>query len=86
MRAPSTPLRTPYEQLKSLSQTETFLKTDVTFETLDVIAAAMSDSEAAHRLNEARAKLFQSFQPRSKHVASTRPPQPPCSDSYLDWN
>jgi len=63
-------MRTPYEQLKSLPQAETFLKPGVTFATLDRIAAAMSDNEAARRLNEARAQLFQTFQPRSKkHVA-----------------
>jgi transposase InsO family protein len=62
-------MRTPYEQLKALPKAETLLKTGVTFEHLDVIAAALSDNAAAHRLNEARAKLFQSFQPRSKHVA-----------------
>jgi transposase InsO family protein len=63
-------MSTPYEQLKSLPQAEKFLKPGVTFATLDRIAAAMSDNEAARRLNEARAQLFQTFQPRSKkHVA-----------------
>jgi hypothetical protein len=46
-----------------------FLKTGVTFAKLDALAAAMSDNEAARRLNEARATLFQSFHPRSQHVA-----------------
>ncbi len=62
-------MQTPYDKLKSLPHAETFLKPGVTFDTLDVVAAAMSDNEAAHRLNEARATLLQSFHPRSKHVA-----------------
>ena len=62
-------MRTPYEQLKAVPHAEQILKTGVTFATLDRIAAAMSDNEAARRLNEARAQLFQTFHPRSEHVA-----------------
>lgn len=62
-------MRTPYEKLKSLPHAAQFLKPGITFATLDALAAAMSDNEAARRLNEARATLFQTFQPRSKHVA-----------------
>ena len=62
-------MRTPYEKLKSLPHAAQFLKPGVTFATLDALAAAMSDNEAARRLNEARAKLFQTFHPRSEHVA-----------------
>jgi len=45
------------------------VKPGVTFATLDALAAAMSDNEAARRLNAARAKLFHTFPPRSEHVA-----------------
>ena len=62
-------MRTPYEKLKSLPDAAQFLKPGVTFATLEAHAAALSDNEAAHRLNEARAKLFHTFPPRSEHVA-----------------
>jgi len=62
-------MMTPYEKLKSLGNAETFLKPGVTFEQLDRTAAAMSDNEAAERLNEARKKLFQSINRRSRHAA-----------------
>ena len=57
-------MMTPYEKLKSSPKAK-----DLTFLHLDMIAAAMSDNEAARRLNEARTKLFQSIQRRSKHAA-----------------
>jgi len=62
-------MMTPYEKLRSLPQAETFLKPGITFETLDRSAAAISDNEAALRLNEARKKLFQSINRRSSHAA-----------------
>jgi transposase InsO family protein len=62
-------MMTPYEKLKSLPQATDFLKPGVTFPQLDTIAAAMSDNEAARRLNDARTKLFQSIHRRSKHAA-----------------
>ena len=62
-------MMTPYEKLKSLGNAEIFLKPGVTFEQLDQTAAAMSDNEAAERLNAARKKLFQSINRRSKQVA-----------------
>lgn len=60
---------TPYEKLKSLPKAKDFLKPGVTFEHLATIAAAMSDNEAARRLNEARTRLFQTIHHRSKHAA-----------------
>lgn len=60
---------TPYEKLKSLPKAKDFLKPGVTFEHLATIAAAMSDNEAARRLNEARTRLFQTIHRRSKHAA-----------------
>jgi transposase InsO family protein len=62
-------MRTPYEKLKSLPNAAQFLKPGVTFAHLDAQAAAMSDNEAARRLNEARGKLFQTLPLRSEHVA-----------------
>jgi hypothetical protein len=43
-----------------LSEATQYLKPNVIFEQLDVIAHAMSDDEAADRLNQARAELLQS--------------------------
>jgi transposase InsO family protein len=62
-------MRTPYEKLKSLPDAAQFLKPGVTFATLDAQAAAMSDNEAARRLNEARGKLFHTLPLRSEHGA-----------------
>lgn len=62
-------MMTPYEKLKSLPKAKDFLKLGITFTQLDSIATAMSDNEAAQRLNQARTKLFQSIHHRSKHAA-----------------
>jgi transposase InsO family protein len=62
-------MMTPYEKLKSLPDTEAFLKPGITFEQLDKIATAHSDNAAAERLNVARKKLFQSINRRSRHAA-----------------
>jgi transposase InsO family protein len=62
-------MMTPYEKLKSLPKAKDFLKPDITFAQLNSIATAMSDNEAARRLNEARTKLFQSIHYRSKRAA-----------------
>lgn len=66
-------MMTPYDKLKSLPRAADFLKPGVTFEDLDQLATAISDSEAAHRLNEARNKLFRSINRRSKNAAWLRP-------------
>lgn len=62
-------MMTPYEKLKSLPEALRFLKPGTTFEQLDQTAAAISDNVAAERLNEARKKLFQSINRRSRHAA-----------------
>jgi transposase InsO family protein len=62
-------MMTPYEKLKSLPGASAFLKSGVTFEQLDRAAAASSDTVAAQQLNEARKKLFQSINRRSRHAA-----------------
>lgn len=54
-------MMTPYEKLKSLPNARQYLKPDSSFDTLDALAYAMSDNEAAQHLNEARAQLFRSI-------------------------
>lgn len=52
-------MMTPYDKLKSLADAARYLKPGMTFKRLDKIASECSDNEAAKRLNEAKAKLFQ---------------------------
>ena len=52
-------MMTPYQKLRSLPQMESYLKPEISLEKLDAIATECSDNDAALRLNEARAKLFQ---------------------------
>ena len=68
-RYPYKLMRTPYEKLKSLPKPEQFLKPNVTFDHLDAQAMAMSDNEAAQRLNNARTILFKTIFNRSKTAA-----------------
>jgi hypothetical protein len=46
-----------------------YLKADVSFDDLDQLAMAISDNEAAKRLNQERTKLFASIHGRSEHGA-----------------
>jgi len=62
-------MMTPYEKLKSLPNAHEFLKPGMSFQALDAYVAATSDNQAAQMLNQARAKLFQSIQRRSKPAA-----------------
>lgn len=62
-------MMTPYEKLKSLAFAEQYLKSAINFQQLDVQAGAMSDNEAAQRLNEARAVLFRTIFNRSTKAA-----------------
>ncbi len=50
---------TPYERLKSLSQTDSCLRPDITLEGLDTIANQMSDNQLAESMVKARSNLFQ---------------------------
>lgn len=68
-RYPYKLMMTPYEKLKSLHQAEQFLKPGITFVQLDAQASALSDNEAALRLNNARAILFRTILNRSKTAA-----------------
>jgi transposase InsO family protein len=49
---------TPYERLKSLSQTESCLRPSITLENLEAIANQMSDNQFAERMVKARSNLF----------------------------
>ena len=51
-------MMTPYEKLKSLPDSEKYLKQGVKFETLDKFAMEMTDNEAADLLNKERQILF----------------------------
>lgn len=68
-RYPYKLMMTPYEKLKSLHDAEQFLKPNITFSQLDTQARALSDNEAAKRLNNARAVLFKTIFNRSKTAA-----------------
>ena len=62
-------MMTPYEKLKSLPDAQDFLKPGMSFQALDAYVAATSDNQAAQQLNQARTRLFQSIQRRSKQAA-----------------
>jgi len=68
-RYPYKLMMTPYEKLKSLPLAERYLKPGISFQQLDAQARAMSDNEAAERLNSARATLFRTIFNRSKTAA-----------------
>src|SRR5208283_4793528 len=68
-RYPYKLMMTPYEKLKSLPSAEQYLKPGVDFKQLDVQARAMSDNQAAQRMNTARALLFKTIFNRSKTAA-----------------
>ncbi len=68
-RYPYKLMMTPYEKLKSLPKPEQYLKIGITFKDLDAQAKALSDNEAAQRMNDARAKLFKTIFNRSKKAA-----------------
>jgi len=51
-------MHTPYDKLKSLPDSESFLKEGLSFEQLDQIAMKMTDSEAAKQLKQEKQKLF----------------------------
>ena len=51
-------MNTPYEKLKSLPRSASFLRPEQSFAELDQIALVMTDTEAAEQLNRERRKLF----------------------------
>ena len=68
-RYPYKLMMTPYQKLQSLTKAEQFLKPGITFAQLDVQAAAVSDNDAAQRLNDARTILFKTIFNRSTKAA-----------------
>ena len=62
-------MMTPYEKFKSLPEAAQYLKPGMTFGDLDAQARAISDNEAARRLNNARNLLFKTIYNRSNKVA-----------------
>lgn len=67
---PQHQMMTPYDKLKSLLDAEQYLRPGVTFESLDEIAYAISDNEAARQLNQARAELFKTINTQTRHPAA----------------
>ena len=66
---PHDQITTPWERLKAIPDYETFLKNGVTSQALELQAHAMSDNDAAKKVQLARKQLFQSFNRRSKSAA-----------------
>lgn len=59
MTYPYEKVRTPYEKLKSIPGSVSYLRQGISFEELDRIANLMSDNEFAERMVKARSNLFQ---------------------------
>jgi hypothetical protein len=68
-RYPCKGVMTPLEKLASLPEPERYLKAAITLSGLQREATRISDNEAARRLNQARAALFQSINRRLKRSA-----------------
>ena len=68
-RYPHASVMTPLEKLATLPALQRYLKPGITLSGLERQAASMSDNEAAQRLNQARAALFQSIHRRTKRSA-----------------
>jgi len=68
-RYPYHAMMTPYEKLKSLPDPKSFLKPGVTFQSLDDKANAITDNEAARRLNQARNRIFRTISERKRRIA-----------------
>jgi len=62
-------IMTPWERLKSIPAYQSFLKPVITSTALEITAHSMSDNESAKQVQQARQRLFQSFNPRSKSAA-----------------
>jgi transposase InsO family protein len=66
---PHDQIMTPWERLQTIPTYETYLKPGVAAQSLQQQAHAMSDNDAARKLQNARKRLFQSINRRSKSVA-----------------
>ena len=65
--------QTPYQKLKSLENSEQYLKPGITFETLDKIAMAKSPNEFAQEMQTAKEKLFKLIQKTNRIPANALP-------------
>ena len=63
---PHDQIMTPWERLKSIPNHDTYLKLNVTAQSLDHEAHSMSDNDAAKKVQHARKQLFLSINRRSK--------------------
>src|SRR3546814_3906511 len=68
-RYPQRLVQTPLEKLASLSPEQRNLRPHTTLERLQDEAAAISDNEAADRLQKARAALFESINRSAEHTS-----------------
>lgn len=73
---------TPYEKLKSISQSEKYLKPEISFSVLDKIAYQKSDNEFAALMQKAKVELFNKF--RHQNQLSTVITTPIISGSSVD--
>jgi hypothetical protein len=62
-------IMTPWERLQAIPHYQDYLKASITAQTLEQNANAMSDNQAAKRVQTARKLLFQSINRRSKSAA-----------------
>lgn len=65
---PHKEIKTPWERLKSLPNFGKYLKSGITKEALECSANAMSDNDAAEKVQQARARLFQQFDTQKKQA------------------
>ena len=66
---PHDQIMTPWERLKTVTAYENYLKPGITSQSLEHDANALSDNDAASKVHEARRRLFQSINRRSKSTA-----------------
>ena len=59
-------MMTPYEKLRSLRRPGQYMKSGITFKTLDAFANEITDNKAAEQLNSARDLLFKQLHERLK--------------------
>ena len=67
-------IKTPYEQLKSLPQAETYLCPGITLAKLDAISNQMSDNQCAERMVKARSNLYKQINKYPCDEANLLPP------------
>lgn len=68
-RYPLDRVMTPFEKLKSIPAMVSFLKPNITLDSLEIEAKRLSDNEAAEQLQQAKQQLFLSIHNRSKVAA-----------------